>query len=140
MELALALTLRVYYVVPDSVLIEIISHRKRLLTGTTDVRMRSAPLGGASLLSSKSTVGRPFAYVASFWTFSSTSRVGNSSNSVRPSQFRPARPFPFSLSSDLAARALLPIGLSLLSGRSRRVVTSGAFRQSKRSPAGRDRT
>ena len=98
MELALALTLRVYHVVPDSVLMEVISHRKRLY-GTTDVRMPSAPPGGANLLSSKSTVGRPFEYVGFFWTFSSTSRVGNSSNSVRPSQFRPTRPFPFLLSA-----------------------------------------
>ncbi len=116
MELALALTLRVYHVVPDSVLVEIISHRKRLYGHYRRAYAERSTGRGEPV--EFEIDGRPPVRMRGIFLDLQLNFSGG-----QLVKFGPPRPLsPYQAVSifagrDLAARALLPIGLSLLSER-----------------------
>ena len=116
MELALTLTLRVYHVVPDSVLLEIIRYRKRLYWhyGRAYAE-RCAGRGEPITLETKSCP--PIRMRGVFLDLQLNFSGGQLVRFGPPKSLSPYQAVSVFAARDLAARALLPIGLSLLSER-----------------------
>ena len=116
MELALALTLRVYHVVPDSVLVEIIRHRKRLNAHYRRAYAERSSGKGEPIVFK--TAGRPPIRMRGiFLDLQLNFSGGQLVKFGPPKALSPHQAVSTFAERDLAARALLPIGLSLLSER-----------------------
>ncbi len=116
MELALALSLRVYHIVPDSVLMEIIRHRKRLYGHFRRAYAERSSGRGEPVVFEIN--GQPPVRMRGIFLDLQLNFSGG-----RLVRFGPPKPLsPYQAVSvyadcDLAARAQLPIGLSVLSER-----------------------
>jgi hypothetical protein len=116
MELALALTLRVYHVVPDSVLLGVIRYRKRLYWHYR--RAYAERCDGRGEPITLVTEGCPPVRVRGMFLDLQLNFSGG--RLVRfgpPKSLSPHQAVSIFAARDVAARALLPIGLSLLSER-----------------------
>jgi hypothetical protein len=116
MELALALTLRVYHVVPDSVLIEIIRHRERLYGHYRRAYAERSTGRGESVVFEID--GRPPVRMRGiFLDLQLNFSGGRLVKFGPPKSISPYQAVSIFAERDLAVRALLPINLSLLSER-----------------------
>jgi hypothetical protein len=116
MELALALTLRVYHVVPDPVLVGIIRYRRNLYRHYRHayVERRS----GTGLLVEVKTKGKPPIRMRGTYLDLQLNFSGGKLVSFGPPKsLSPYDALSIFAERDLAARALLPIGVSVLSER-----------------------
>jgi hypothetical protein len=119
MELVLALTLRVYHVVPDSVLTEIIGNRKSLYRHYRRAYIQRNSGMGAPII--VETNGRaPIEMRGVFLDLQINFSGGRLVSFGPPKSLSPFEAIERFSERDLAARAFLPINLSLLS---ERVVT-----------------
>lgn len=113
MELALALTLRVYHTVPDSVLEQIIRHRKSLYRHYRRAYTeRSSGLGTRTKIHTDSAA--TFALSGVFLDLQINFSGGRLVSFGPPKALSPAEALQTFAGRDLAARALLPINLSHL--------------------------
>jgi hypothetical protein len=116
MELVLTLTLRVYHIVPDSILMEIIRHRASLYRYYRRAYAERCTGIGATII--VQTAGRPPIHVRGAFLDLQINFSGGKLTSFGPpklvSSFDALAVF---AERDVAARALLPINLSLLSER-----------------------
>ncbi len=116
MELALALTLRVYHVVPDSALFGIIQYRKRLYSHYRRAYAeRCAGRGEPIMLETESCP--PVRMRGMFLDLQVNFSGGRLVRFGPPKSLSPYQAVSIFAARDLASRALLPIGLSLLSER-----------------------
>jgi hypothetical protein len=116
MELALALTLRVYHVVPDSVLAEIIGHRKSLYRHYKRAYIqRSSGIGVPIIVETKGRT--PIVMSGAFLDLQMNFSGGRLVSFGPPRLLSPFDTMKMFNERDLAARAFLPINLSLLSER-----------------------
>ena len=116
MELALALTLRVYHVVPDSVLFGIIRYRRRLyLHYRRAYAERCAGRGEIVVLETESCP--PIRMRGIFLDLQLNFSGGRLVKFGPPKSVSPYQAVSIFAAHDVAARALLPIGLSFLSER-----------------------
>ena len=99
MELALILTLRVYHVVPDSVLTELVQHRRTLSATLIGARMCTGLRATARQSSWKQKITSPFACAACFWISKSISPVVCSLASAHQRCFRRLTHLTFSQSA-----------------------------------------
>jgi hypothetical protein len=117
MELALALTLRVYQVIPDTVLTGIIRHRTTLYRHYRQAyTARHTGLGAPILIEStrdKETISLRGVFLDARIIFSG----GRLVSSGRPKLLSPFQALSMFAAGDHAARAFLPINLSFLSER-----------------------
>ena len=119
MELAIALTLRVYHAVPDSVLVQIIRHRRSLYRYYR--RAYTERCGGlGSRTKFRADTGASFALSGVFLDLQINFSGGRLVSFGPPKVFSPARALQAFAERDLAGRAFLPINLSHLA---ERVVT-----------------
>jgi len=119
MELALALTLRVYHAVPDSVLAQIIHHRRSLYRHYRRAYIdRSSGLG--TLTEIHTDTGATFALRGVFLDLQINFSGGRLVSFGPPKALSPAEALQAFAGRDLAARAFIPINLSHLA---ERVVT-----------------
>lgn len=116
MELALALTLRVYYVVPDSVLMEIIRNRKRLY-GHYRRAYAERSAGRGEPVAFELEGQPPIRMRGNYLDLQLNFSGGQLVRFGPPKSLSPYQAVSVFAQRDLAARALLPIGLSLLSER-----------------------
>lgn len=116
MELALALTLRVYHAVPDSVLVQIIRHRRSLYR-----HYRRAYAERCSGLGTRTEIhtgtGATFALSGVFLDLQINFSGGRLVSFGPPKALSPAEALQTFAGRDLAARAFLPINLSHLAER-----------------------
>src|SRR5262249_54144957 len=116
MELALALTLRVYHVVPDAILVEMLRYRNDLyrhyrLAYSERCTGRGAPL-------TVEAAGRPILHMRGlFLDLQINFSGGRLANFGPPKLLSPFEALMIFANRDIAARAFLPINLSLLSER-----------------------
>jgi hypothetical protein len=116
MELALALTLRVYHVVPDSVLTQIIRHRRSLYRHYRRAYTeRRDGLGTRTKF--RADTGANFALSGVFLDLQINFSGGRLVSFGPPKVFSPAEALQVFAERDLAARAFLPINLSRLAER-----------------------
>jgi hypothetical protein len=116
MELALALTLRVYHVVPDSILAEIVRHRTSLYRYYRRAYAERCTGLGAPITVVSS--GHAPIHMRGVFLDLKINFSGGTLTSFGPSEaISPFEAFGIFADRDLAARALLPINLSLLSER-----------------------
>ncbi len=114
MELALALTLRVYHVVPDSVLAEIIGYRKSLNRYYRRAYIqRSSGIGVPIIVKTKGRA--PIVMRGVFLDLQMNFSGGRLVSFGPPRLLSPFEAIKLFYERDLAARAFLPINLSLLS-------------------------
>ena len=114
MELALALTLRVYHVVPDSALAEIIRYRKSLNRYYKRAyTQRSSGIGVPIIVSTKGRA--PIVMRGVFLDLQMNFSGGRLVSFGPPRLLSPFETIKMFYERDLAARAFLPINLSLLS-------------------------
>jgi hypothetical protein len=119
MELVLALTLRVYHVVPNSVLTGIIGNRKRLYRHYRRAYIqRSSGMGAPIIVETNGQA--PIAMRGVFLDLQINFSGGRLVSFGPPRSLSPFEAIEMFAERDLAARAFLPINLSLLS---ERVVT-----------------
>jgi hypothetical protein len=116
MELTLALTLRVYHVVPDSLLIEIISHRKHLY-GHYRRAYAERSTGRGEPVEFKIDGRPPLRIRGIFLDLQVNFSGGQLVKFGPPKSISPYQAVSIFAERDLAARALLPINLSLVSER-----------------------
>ncbi len=116
MELALVLTLRVYHVVPDSVLVGIIRHRKRLY-GHYRRAYAERYAGRGEPVVFEIEAQPPIRMRGIFLDLQLNFSGGRLVKFGPPRSLSPYQAVSTFANRDLAARALLPIGLSLLSER-----------------------
>src|SRR5208282_5528607 len=112
----LALTLRVYHVVPDSVLIEIINHRKRLY-GHYRSAYKERSTGRGEPVEFEFDGRPPLRIRGIFLDLQLNFSGGQLVKFGPPKSISPYQAVSIFAERDLAARALLPINLSLLSER-----------------------
>ena len=138
MELVLALTLRVYHVVPGSVLTELVQNRKRLYRFYRRAYTeRSIGRGSPTLL----RIGNhpPILISGAFLDLRMNFSSGKLTSFGPATLISPAQAIEIFTKSDVAARSFLPINLSLLAERvvaaalSAPLIRSGP-REKKRSP------
>jgi hypothetical protein len=116
MELALALLLRVYQVIPDTVLTAFVRHRKSLYRHYQKAyRYRYTGLGTPLII--ESTNKRTISLRGVFLDIRITFSGGRLVNSGRPKLLSPFEALSIFAASDHASRAFLPINLSFLSER-----------------------
>lgn len=115
MELALALTLRVYHVVPDSILMEIVRHRRGLNRLYRRAYAERCTGLGATL--TIKTGSGPIHIRGAFLDLSINFSGGKLASFGPPRLLSPFEALKLFVERDVAARALLPINLSLLSER-----------------------
>lgn len=116
MELALALALRVYHVVPDTVLAQIIRHRSSLYRHYRRAYIeRSSGLGARTEI--YTDTGSTFALRGVFLDLQINFSGGRLVSFGPPKVISPAEALQSFAERDLAARALLPINLSNLAER-----------------------
>ncbi len=115
MELALALTLRVYHVVPDSILMEIVRHRRGLnRLYRRAYAERCTGLGAALTIKT----GSGLIHIrGAFLDLNINFSGGKLASFGPPKLLSPFEALTLFVERDVAARALLPINLSLLSER-----------------------
>ena len=116
MELALVLTLRVYHVVPDSVLAEVIRSRTNLYRYYRRAYSeRSTGIGAAIVLEAANR--RPICVRGVFLDLQIDFAGGKLRSFGPPKLLSPFEALSVFVQRDVAARALLPINLSMLSER-----------------------
>ena len=116
MELALVLTLRVYHVIPDSVLAEIIGYRKSLNRYYKRAyTQRSSGIGVPIIVNTKGRA--PIVMRGVFLDLQMNFSGGRLVSFGPPRLLSPFEAIKMFHERDLAARAFLPINLSLLSER-----------------------
>jgi len=116
MELTLVLTLRVYNVVPDSVITEIIKYRSRLYTLYHRAYAERADKSGAPIWLSANE-NDPICMQGAFLDLQIDFSGGKLTAFGPPKLLSPYDALTVFVERDLAARALLPINLSQLSER-----------------------
>ena len=115
MELALILSLRVYHVVPDSILAEIVRHRKELVRlYQRAYRERATKLGSITTFTSH---GQTLRVSGTFLDLQIDFSGGMLSHFGPPRLIGPAEAIQIFAAHDIAARSLLPIHLSALAER-----------------------
>jgi hypothetical protein len=116
MELALVLTLRVYHVVPDAVLVKIARYRRRLYRQYRHAYAdRCSGLGAPTMMHAAADGSLHVRGV--FLDLQMTFSGGNLVNFGPPKLLSPFEAVTAFAECDLAARAFVPINLSLLSER-----------------------
>ncbi len=116
MELALTLTLRVYHVVPDSVLVEIMRYRRSLYRQYRRAYVQRRRDTGAPIVVEASGCS-PIRMRGMFLDLQINFSGGRLVSFGPPKSLSPFEALASFVRRDLAARALLPINLSLLSER-----------------------
>jgi hypothetical protein len=116
MELALVLTLRVYYVVPDSLLAEIIKHRQTLYRHYRRAYAeRSSGIGAPIAVRESGDIA--IRMRGAFLDLQMSYSGGKLEKFGPPRLLAPFEALSVFVKRDVAARALLPINLSILSER-----------------------
>jgi hypothetical protein len=116
MELALVLTLRVYHVVPDSILAEIIRHRARLYRHYRQAYAERCTDVGAPIVI-EATGHAPIRVRGVFLDLQINFSGGKLAKFGPPRLLSPFEALTMFAERDVAARALLPINLPLLTER-----------------------
>ena len=116
MELALVLTLRVYHVVPDAILAEVIAHR-RILFRCYRRAYADRSSGTVAPVTISTLVRRPIATRGVFLDLQIDFSGGMLKRFGRPILLSPYQALSAFADRDRAARALFPINLSLLAER-----------------------
>jgi hypothetical protein len=135
MELALAMTLRVYHAVPDSVLTEIIRYRSNLYRHYRRAYIQRCTDIGAPIV--VETRGRaPIAMHGVFLDLQMNFSGGRLVSFGPPRSLAPFEALEIFVRRDLAARAFLPIHLSILAERIVALALNAPVIRRGRSPSG----